>query len=71
MCQKSPVVLPTRWEAHADLAPGRLVPILPAFSQRADVWAASTVHLSHSAKVRVCVRLLQEQMAHGPFALQQ
>jgi hypothetical protein len=26
---------------------------------------------SHSAKVRVCVRFLQEQLARGPFALKQ
>ena len=31
----------------------------------------STVRLSHSAKVRVCVRFLQEQLANGPFALKQ
>ncbi|MDB5918295.1 MAG: LysR family transcriptional regulator [Massilia sp.] len=65
------IVLPTRWEAYSDLLEGRLVPIMPAYSQPADVWAASTVRLSHSAKVRVCVGFLQEQMARGPFALKQ
>ncbi|MES2259528.1 MAG: LysR substrate-binding domain-containing protein [Pseudomonadota bacterium] len=65
------ILMPTRWEAHTDLVAGRLVPVLPAYSQQADIWAASTVRLSHSAKVRVCVRFLQEQLASGPFALQQ
>ena len=37
----------------------------------ADIWAATTVRLSHSAKVRVCVRFLQEQLASGAFALKQ
>src|SRR5258707_13285578 len=65
------ILLPSRWDVHADLVAGRLVPILPAYCQPADIWAASTVRLSHSAKVRVCVRFLQEQLAHGPFALKQ
>jgi LysR family transcriptional activator of dmlA len=65
------IVLPSRWDSHADLVAGRLLPILPAYGQPADIWAASTVRLSHSAKVRVCVRFLQDQLAHGPYALKQ
>jgi len=65
------ILLPARWDVHAELEAGRLVAILPAYSQPADIWAASTVRLSHSAKVRVCVRFLQEQLASGPFALRQ
>ena len=63
------ILLPARWEAYSDLAAGRLVPVLPEYWQPADIWAASTVRLSHSAKVRVCVSFLQEQLADGPFAL--
>jgi LysR family transcriptional activator of dmlA len=65
------ILLPSRWDVHAELLSGRLVLILPAYCQPADVWAASTVRLSHSAKVRVCVQFLQEQLARGPFALMQ
>jgi LysR family transcriptional regulator, transcriptional activator for dmlA len=65
------ILLPSRWDVHADLLSGRLVTILPTYGQPADIWAASTVRLSHSAKVRVCVRFLQEQLAYGPFALKQ
>ncbi|MDB5757120.1 MAG: LysR family transcriptional regulator [Burkholderia sp.] len=65
------ILLPTQWDVHDDLVAGRLVPILPGHWQPADIWAASTVRLSHSAKVRVCVRFLQEQLALGPFALKQ
>jgi LysR family transcriptional activator of dmlA len=65
------ILLSGRWDVHADLAAGRLVRILPAVSQPANIWAASTVRLSHSAKVRVCVRFLQEQLAKGEFALRQ
>lgn len=63
------ILLTSEWDVHADIVAGRLVPILPAWSQPADIWAATTVRLSHSAKVRVCVHFLQEQLASGPFAL--
>lgn len=63
------IFLPTSWDAHDDVAAGHLVPVLPAYSQPADIRAASTARLSRSAKVRVCVRFLQEQLASGPFAL--
>jgi LysR family transcriptional activator of dmlA len=65
------ILLPSRWDVDADLTAGRLVPILPSYREPADIWAASTVRLSHSAKVRVCVRFLQEQLARGAFALKQ
>ena len=65
------ILLQGRWDVSADLLAGRLVAVLPDCTQPADIWAASTVRLSHSAKVRVCVRFLQEQLASGPFALQQ
>lgn len=65
------ILLQARWDLSEDLRAGRLVAILPGCSQPADIWGASTVRLSHSAKVRVCVRFLQEQLANGPFALKQ
>ncbi len=63
------IVLSSRWDVAEDVAAGRLVPLLPAYSEPSDIWAASTVRLSHSAKVRVCVAFLREQLAQGPFAL--
>lgn len=64
------IVLQARWDVAEDLQAGRLQRVLPDCTQPAAIWAASTVRLSHSAKVRVCVRFLQEQLASGPFALQ-
>lgn len=64
------IVLQARWDVAEDLQAGRLRRVLPDCTQPASIWAASTVRLSHSAKVRVCVRFLQEQLASGPFALQ-
>jgi LysR family transcriptional activator of dmlA len=64
------ILLQADWDLHDDLLAGRLTPILADYCQPADIWAASTVRLSHSAKVRVCVRFLQEQLgSDGPFAL--
>ncbi|KQP49240.1 LysR family transcriptional regulator [Pseudorhodoferax sp. Leaf274] len=64
------IVLQADWDLHDDLAAGRLVPVLPGTTQPADIWAASTVRLSHSAKVRACVQFLREELAgDGPFAL--
>jgi LysR family transcriptional regulator, transcriptional activator for dmlA len=64
------ILLTSDWDVRADIVAGRLASIMPAYTQRADIWAATTVRLSHSAKVRVCVQFLQEQLASGPFALQ-
>ncbi len=63
------ILLATRWELAEDLAAGGLVQILPAYSEPADVWAATTVRLSHSAKVRVCVAFMQKELTDGPHAL--
>jgi LysR family transcriptional activator of dmlA len=66
------ILLQTDWDLHDDLIAGRLVRVLTDYAQPADIWAASTVRLSHSAKVRVCVQFLQEQLnGDGPFALKQ
>ncbi|WP_371319894.1 LysR family transcriptional regulator [Variovorax sp. dw_308] len=64
------ILLQAQWDLHDDISAGRLVPVLPQWWQPADIWAASSVRLSHSAKVRVCVQFLQEQLnGKGPFAL--
>lgn len=65
------ILLQALWDVGADLDAGRLVRVLPSCAQPAEIRAVSTVRLSHSAKVRVCVRFLQEQLARGPHALWQ
>ncbi len=65
------ILLQARWDVAEDLQAGRLRAVLPDCSQPGHIWAASTVRLSHSAKVRVCVQFLQEQLARGPCALKQ
>ena len=63
------ILLISVWDIAASLDAGTLVHILPAYRQPADVWAVTTARLNNSAKVRVCVRYLQEQLTQGPFAL--
>ena len=48
---------------------GRSVHVLRDYEEPADVWAATTTHLGQSAKVRMCVAFLQEQLTGGPFRL--
>ncbi|MDQ2694381.1 MAG: LysR substrate-binding domain-containing protein [Pseudomonadota bacterium] len=63
------IMLRAVWDVATNLDAGELVRVLPAYHQSADVWAVSTARLTSSAKVRVCVRFLQEQLTNGPFAL--
>ena len=63
------IMLRAVWDVAEGLASGQLVRVLPSFRQPAEVWAVSPVRLSSSAKVRVCVRFLQEQLQRGAFAL--
>jgi LysR family transcriptional activator of dmlA len=63
------IMLRALWDVADTLQSKRLVQVLPAYRQSAEVWAVSPVRLSTSGKVRVCVRFLQEQLQDGPFAL--
>jgi LysR family transcriptional activator of dmlA len=63
------IVMGSIWDVAASLQDGRLVPVLPAYRQRADVWAVTSARSSHSAKIRVCIDFLKQQLTHGPYAL--
>lgn len=55
------------WLFAASLADGSLVRVLPEHYQPADVWAVSTARSAQSAKVRLCLEFLKEQMAQPPL----
>lgn len=57
------ILLRSLWDVAPLLRDGRLVRVLPEFTQPADVWAVYPSRLSNSAKVRVCVEFLQEHFA--------
>jgi LysR family transcriptional activator of dmlA len=63
------IILRAAWDVAASLRSGELVAVLPEYRQPAEVWAVTTARLANSAKVRVCVKFLQERLTHGPFAL--
>ncbi|MED5599029.1 LysR family transcriptional regulator [Janthinobacterium sp. P210006] len=54
------IILRSAWDVESSLTQGKLVRILPAYQQAADVWAVTTSRLSNSAKVRACVQFLQQ-----------
>ncbi|WP_201451449.1 LysR substrate-binding domain-containing protein [Hydrogenophaga sp. BPS33] len=64
------ILFQTSWDVHEALRCGQLVRVLGTHAQPADIWAASTVRLSQSAKVRACVAFLQAHLGEGgPKAL--
>lgn len=57
------IALRSMWDVGEHLRTGRLVQVLPAWRQEANVWAVYPTRLQVSAKVRVCVEFLQEYFA--------
>jgi LysR family transcriptional activator of dmlA len=57
------------WDVAESLAAGALVRVLPNYCQQADVLAVTSTRASSSAKIRVCIDFLREQLTSGPFAL--
>lgn len=63
------IILRSMWDVGQSIADGRLVRVLPAYSQEANVWAIYPTRLNLSANVRVCVQFLEEWLArsHGSW----
>ena len=57
------------WDIAEPLLDGRAVRVLPAYHEPADIWAMTSTRSANSAKVRVCVEFLKEQLKSGPHAL--
>ena len=57
------IVLRSLWDARAYLDEGRLVQVLPEYTQPASVWAVYPQRLGGSARVRVCVDFLRLHLA--------
>lgn len=54
------IILRSTWDIAGDLREGRLVRVLPEFSQEANISAVYPLRLTESAKVRVCIEFLQQ-----------
>ncbi|MDH4871120.1 LysR family transcriptional regulator [Pseudomonas sp. BN515] len=63
------VIMASVWDAAPSIRTGKLVRVLPAYQQSADVWAVTAARASGSAKVKLCIDFLKEQLAEGPHAL--
>jgi LysR family transcriptional activator of dmlA len=57
------------WDIASSLKDGSAVRVLPSYREPADVWAMTSSRSSSSAKLRVCVEFLKDQLTTGPFAL--
>ncbi|MES2757444.1 MAG: LysR family transcriptional regulator [Pseudomonadota bacterium] len=57
------IILRSIWDVGPSLADGRLIRILPEYSQEADVWAIYPTRLGATANVRVCVQFLEDWLA--------
>lgn len=54
------VLLRSLWDVRPLLEQGRLVQVLPDYTQSANIWAVYPTRLANSGKLRVCVEFLQE-----------
>jgi LysR family transcriptional regulator, transcriptional activator for dmlA len=54
------IMLRSLWDVKPLLDQGKLVQILPEYTQDANVWGVYPTRPSHSAKLRVCMEFLQE-----------
>lgn len=57
------IVLRSLWDARSYLDEGRLVQVLPEYTQPASVWAVYPQRLAGSGRVRVCVDFLRQHLA--------
>lgn len=61
------IILRSLWDVGRSLADGRLLRVLPQYSQQADVWALYPTRLGSAANVRVCVQFLESWLAPSRF----
>ena len=64
------IVLLSSWDVAARLKDGSMQRVLPAYFQQANVWAVTATRLGNSAKLKVCVDYLVQQLQKGEFALE-
>jgi LysR family transcriptional regulator, transcriptional activator for dmlA len=56
------IILRSIWDVNKNIKEGKLVRVLPEYCQEADISAVYPVRLAESAKVRLCVQLLEERL---------
>ncbi|MGG5291991.1 LysR substrate-binding domain-containing protein [Pseudomonas shirazensis] len=63
------IIMASTWDVAPSFAEGKLMRLLPAWHQVADISAVTTVRASQSEKIRVCLEFLTEQLTAGAYAL--
>ncbi|MBK4736680.1 LysR family transcriptional regulator [Noviherbaspirillum pedocola] len=63
------IIMASVWDVAESLDAGALRRILPGWHDPADVWAVTPARSTESARLRVCLAFLKEQLTQGPFAL--
>ncbi len=63
------IILLSGWDIAEELRAGRIERVLPDYRQPADIWAVTPARLASSARLRLCVEFLIEQLRGGRWAL--
>lgn len=63
------IVLLSEWDVAQEMADGRLVRVLPAYHEQADLWIMTSTRGGESAKIRACIEFLRERLTAGEHAL--
>lgn len=63
------IVMMADWNLAPEISENRLVRVLPKWSQPANVWAVTAARSDQSAKIRVAIEFLKENLSSGPYAL--
>lgn len=61
-CDGHGIMIATDWFLADSIRAGKLVRVLPKWHQPVDVWAISSQRTNQSAKVRICVEYLKDEM---------
>jgi LysR family transcriptional activator of dmlA len=64
------IALLSEWDIADQVDSGKLVRLLPAYHEPADLWVMTGTRGAGSAKISACLAFLREHMATGPLSLQ-
>ncbi|CAM3749034.1 HTH-type transcriptional regulator DmlR [Pseudomonas reidholzensis] len=63
------IIMASTWDVATSIAEGKLVRVLPAYQQPANVSAVTSVRAAGSVKINVCLEFLTAQLNAGAYAL--
>ncbi len=64
------IILLAEWDVVDLIREGKLIRVLPQYSQPADIWAVTPMRSSNSARMKVCVDYLISHLQSGPYAVE-